>query len=128
MAQAQEGQFNEVEVHRGVQPILVREYFRKQGTDYLFHDAAGQLVVVQELNLVGDWGELPAADVVFLRNVLRYMSPDAQQTVLKKLKSVLRPDGYLFLGAQETAPETDSDFTLVVTEKAGYYQLSGKSG
>jgi chemotaxis protein methyltransferase CheR len=83
--------------------------------------------VVQELNLVGDWGGFPAADVVFLRNVLRYMSPDAQQSVLQKLKSVLKPDGYLFLGAQETVPETDPDFTLVVTEKAGYYQIARKS-
>ena len=124
LAQAQEGRFDEVEVHRGVQPVLIKEYFRLKGAHYIVKDDVGQLIVVQELNLVGDWAGLPPVDVVFMRNVLRYMTPEAQRQILQKLKSVLRPDGYLFLGGQESASELDPAYRLIVTEKSGYYQLS----
>ncbi len=44
----------------------------------------------------------PAFDVIFLRNVLIYFSPESQRRVISRVISRLAPDGHLFLGHSET--------------------------
>jgi chemotaxis protein methyltransferase CheR len=119
-----EGKFDEVEVHRGVQPILIREYFRQNGPHYTINEDVGGLVRFDRMNLIEEWPELPQADIVFMRNVLRYLRPQARQQVLTRLKGVLKTDGYLFLGAQESATAIDSSYTMVPMGKTGYFQPS----
>jgi chemotaxis protein methyltransferase CheR len=123
-----EGRFDEVEVHRGVQPILVREYFRQNGTHYIIKEDVGGLVRFDRMNLIEEWPEMPQADIVFMRNVLRYLRPQARQQVLTRLKAVLKPDGYLFLGAQESATEIDSSYSMVPMAKTVYFQPSAPRG
>lgn len=124
LTRAQQGQFDEVEVHRGVQPLLIREYFQQRGARYAIKEDLSRLVQFSELNLMDDWPALPQADIVLMRNVLRYLNPDARKKILQKLKNVLRPDGCLFLGAQESAEAIDDSYSMVATEKTVYFQLS----
>lgn len=124
IAKAGEGRFDEVEVHRGVIPMLIRDYFRADGPRLFVKDEIGNLLRVDRLNLLGDWATVPSADVVFLRNVLVRMTPEAQRLVLQKMKQVLKPDGYLFMGSQESASETDASYRMISAEKTVYFQLS----
>ena len=124
IAKAAEGRFDEVEVHRGVMPMLIREYFRADGPRLFVKDEIGNLLRVDRLNLLGDWATVPQADVVFLRNVLLHMTPEAQRIVLQKMRQVLKPDGYLFMGSRESASEIDTSYHMISTEKTVYFQLS----
>lgn len=53
-------------------------------------------------NLCRDWPALPRMDVIFLRNVLIYMDEADKRSILARAHRLLRPDGYLFLGAAES--------------------------
>jgi chemotaxis protein methyltransferase CheR len=107
-----------------VQPILIREHFRQNGPHYFIKDEVGGLVRFDRLNLIEEWPELPQADIVFMRNVLRYLRPQARQQVLARLKTVLKTDGYLFLGAQESATEIDRSYNMVAMGKTVFFQPS----
>jgi chemotaxis protein methyltransferase CheR len=124
LEKAKAGRYDEVEVQRGVSSVIAKEYFRQAGPHFFVKEEICRLVQFDEFNLAGDWPELTKVDVVLLRNVLRYMSPDAQRAILAKLKGALEPDGYLFLGTGESASEIDSSFILVPAEKAVFYQLA----
>lgn len=122
LAKARKAKYDEVEVNRGVQPVLIREYFRQDGLHFVIKEELSKLVRFEELNLVGDWPEQPPVDIIFLRNVLRYMGATVKAQILAKVKKVLRPDGFLFLGAQESTVGADDSFQMVPTEKTVYFQ------
>jgi chemotaxis protein methyltransferase CheR len=64
-------------------------------------------------------------DVVFLRNVLIYFDIDTKKTILGKVRRLLRPGGYLFLGGAETTLNLDDSFERVVFDKATCYRAPG---
>jgi chemotaxis protein methyltransferase CheR len=124
LKKAKEGRYDEVEIQRGISPVLAKEYFRQAGPNFFVKEDLSKLVQFEEFNLAGEWPELTKVDVVFLRNVLRYMSPAVKREILGKLKEVLQPDGYLFMGAEESASDIDGSFSLVPSEQTVYFQLS----
>lgn len=71
------------------------------------------------------WPFMPAMDVVFLRNVLIYFDVETKKTILGKIRRMLRPNGYLFLGGAETTMNLDEDFERVVFDKATCYRNPG---
>jgi chemotaxis protein methyltransferase CheR len=64
--------------------------------------------------------------VVFLRNVLIYFDLDTKRAILQRVRRLLRPEGWLFLGSAETTLGLDGDFERVITRKTSAYRL--KSG
>jgi chemotaxis protein methyltransferase CheR len=56
------------------------------------------------------WPSLPAMDLVFLRNVLIYFDQETKASILQRMRGVLRPHGYLLLGASETTLNIDEGF------------------
>jgi chemotaxis protein methyltransferase CheR len=63
------------------------------------------------------------ADIVFLRNVLIYFDVETRKKILGRVRRLLRPDGYLFLGGAETTLNLDDGFERVQTEKFVCYKL-----
>jgi chemotaxis protein methyltransferase CheR len=124
LQKAKEGRYDEVEVQRGIAPPMVKQYFRQAGPNFFIKEDIARLVQFEEFNLAAEWPELTKVDVIFLRNVLRYMSPEIKRAILGKLARVLQPDGYLFMGSQESASEIDGSFSLIPAEKTVYFQLA----
>ena len=72
-----------------------------------------------ELNLIGAWPAFPTFDIVFLRNVLIYFDVDTKRTIIGRVKRLLAPDGYLFLGAAETTMNIDDGFERLPARTGG---------
>ena len=74
-------------------------------------------------NLARPLAAVPPCDVVFLRNVLIYFDIETKQQVLSRVRSVLRPDGYLFLGGAETTLNVDEAYEPVQFDRATCYRV-----
>jgi len=104
-------------------PLLVK-YFKKQEDKWQISEALRSRVHFKELNLVAEWPFMPMMDIVFLRNVLIYFDVDTKKAILGKIRRMLRPGGYLFLGGAETTLNLDDNFERVVLEKATCYRVT----
>lgn len=95
------GLYSQAEVNRGLPaPDLIR-FFDKSPMGWQVKPALKALLNFREINLADPWTDVPAMDVVFLRNALMYFAPEARRAVLGRLRRSLRPEGFLLLGAGE---------------------------
>lgn len=116
------GVFKALEVNRGLPAPMLIKYFTKVGVDYAIRPELRSMVQFSELNLIGAWPAFPTFDIVFLRNVLIYFDVDTKRTIIGRVKRLLSPDGYLFLGAAETTMNIDDGFERLPLERAGCYR------
>jgi len=66
-------------------------------------------------------------DIVFLRNVLIYFDMPTKQSILARLRSRVRPGGFLLLGAAETTVGVDPAWERVDVTQGSIYRLRGGS-
>lgn len=52
-------------------------------------------------------------DVVFLRNVLIYFSPEDQENILRHVHAMMPPEGTLYIGESETVTRLDTEFEIL---------------
>jgi chemotaxis protein methyltransferase CheR len=116
------GLYKALEVSRGLPAPLLVKYFAKAGVDYQLKPEIRSMVEFSELNLIRAWPAFPTFDIVFLRNVLIYFDVDTKRAIIGRVKRLLAPDGYLFLGAAETTMNIDDGFERVPVERAGCYR------
>jgi chemotaxis protein methyltransferase CheR len=125
LAQAQSGLYSQLEVNRGLPAPLLVKYFKRKGNDWEFDPVLRKKVVFKELNLTHTWPVMPAMDVVFMRNVLIYFDVETKKNILGKIRRLLRPNGYLFLGGAETTMNLDESFERVIFGRATCYKNPG---
>ena len=119
---ARAGRYNQIEINRGLPAPLVVKYFEKQGLDWQLDASVRSMVTFQQLNLNKPWPAFPPLDLVLLRNVMIYFDVDAKKRILGRVRDVLRPDGYLFLGAAESTMNLVDGFERVAFERSGCYR------
>jgi len=123
LARAREGRYSQLEVNRGLPASLLVKYFQKRGCDWYLRDEIRRMVDYQTVNLAGAWPILPPIDLVMMRNVLIYFGTETKKEILAKIRRVLKPDGYLFLGAAETTFNIDDSYERVQFERATCYRV-----
>ncbi len=123
ISRAQEGRYNQIEVNRGLSTAFLLKYFHKQNTDWQINDEIRHAVKFQEINLASSWPFMANMDIIFMRNVMIYFDIATKKSIFNKVKQILKPDGYLFLGAAETTMNIDDSFENIYFDKAGYYRL-----
>jgi chemotaxis protein methyltransferase CheR len=126
LAKARAGRFTQLEVNRGLPAALLVKYFRKEGADWELISDVRKRVDFRELNLTTAWPAMPAADVVFMRNVLIYFSIETKKQILAKARRVMKDDGYLFLGGAETTLNLDEAYERVQLEKGSIYRKAAR--
>jgi chemotaxis protein methyltransferase CheR len=120
--------YSAVEMNRGLPaPRLVR-HFAKDGAEWRVADPLRELVEARQMNLAAPFPALPRMDVVFLRNVLIYFDAEMKRAVLERVRHVLRPDGWLFLGSAETTLGIHSGYERVTVGPTTAYRLRGPGG
>jgi chemotaxis protein methyltransferase CheR len=116
------GCYSRMEVNRGVTPALLSRFFQKEGDSWRVKESLRRMVEFHALNLIDSWPALPPLDLVLLRNVLIYFDAETKKQILGKVRRLLRPDGYLFLGGAETTFNLDGAFERVQFGRAGCYR------
>jgi chemotaxis protein methyltransferase CheR len=117
------GVYSQLEVNRGLPVQRLLRHFERQGHQWRAKENLRSMIRTQALNLDGPWPAMPAMDVVLLRNVLIYFDVPTKKRVLAKVRQVLRPDGYLFLGGAETTLGLDDSYERVQVGRAPAYRL-----
>ncbi|MEO5838346.1 MAG: protein-glutamate O-methyltransferase CheR [Acidimicrobiales bacterium] len=113
VARAKRGRFSQLEVNRGLPARLLVKHFVRDGREWQVSDEIRRMVTFRQLNLARPLDRMPEIDIVFLRNVLIYFDAPTKAQVLRRVASVTRPGGYLFLGGSETTYGIDDSFELV---------------
>ena len=115
------GVYTQFEVNRGLPAALMLKYFTKTGEGWTVREELRRRVVFQEVNLIDPWPSLPLMDVVFLRNVLMYLDVRRRRQIVARVRQVMRPDGFLVLGAGESLPPEEG-FHLYRWKSMDIYQ------
>lgn len=106
--------YSRFEINRGLPADYATRFFQQQGRDWQARRELTELIEARELNLIERWTGLPRCDVVMIRNVLIYFSPQVKRDILHRIATqVLKPGGFLFLGASESPADMDGDYQLV---------------
>ncbi|WP_104524326.1 CheR family methyltransferase [Blastococcus atacamensis] len=116
------GRFSQLEVNRGLPaPMLVR-HFQRAGTEWEVSPTLRRMVTASECNLAAPLPRMGPFDVVYLRNVLIYFDLPTKQLILRRVRDLMRPDGWLFLGAAETTLGVDDSWERVVIGRSSAYR------
>lgn len=117
---ARRGLYSQSEVQRGLPVKLLIKYFTQAADLWRIAPEVRAMVKFRRLNLVADFTALGTFDVIFCRNVLIYFDQETKSEVLDRLARVISSDGYLILGAAETAVGLTNAFAMVA-DKPGLY-------
>lgn len=120
---ARQGSYSQMEVSRGLPASLLTRYFESAGVRWQLKDTIRSMVDFRQMNLIGQWPPMPAVDILMLRNVLIYFDVEVKRSILANVKKILKPDGYLLLGAAETTLNLDDAFERVPFARSAYYRL-----
>jgi chemotaxis protein methyltransferase CheR len=111
---------------RETPPDVRDRHFTPTGQSFTINDSIRSKVEFSQRNLLtpddGFW-QPGRFDVVFCRNVLMYMIPEAAQQVVARIASSLVPEGHVFLGHAETLRGLSNDFQLCHCHGTFYYRL-----
>jgi chemotaxis protein methyltransferase CheR len=116
------GRYSQLEVNRGLPVTMLVKHFDKVGTEWQVKPELRSMVQTRALNLAVPFPAMGPFDVVFLRNVLIYFDTPTKKAVLDRVRRVLRPGGYLFLGGAETTLTIDDAWERVVLDRATAYR------
>lgn len=123
LKRAQNGQYSQLEVQRGLPAKLMVQYFDKVEDDqWKVKPSLQKDINFKKLNLLHEWGDIGTFDVVFIRNVLIYQNVENKKKVIAKVLERLRPGGHLFLGAAESLFGISDQFTQLSLGSAIVYK------
>ena len=120
---AREGTYTKLEVNRGLPAAHLVKSFEPDGPMWRVKEPLRRMTEFREMNLIGSWPPLPPMDLVFMRNVLIYFDVETKKNILAAVRRVLRPGGYLLLGASETTFNLDETYERAVFGRTTCYHV-----
>ncbi|MCY1145780.1 methyltransferase, partial [Actinoplanes sp. Pm04-4] len=120
---AETAEYSQVEVNRGLPAAQLVQYFERAGAHWRITQALRRNVSFRLMNLTAPLPVMQPFDVIFLRNVLIYFDVATKRTVLQNVAKLLRPDGWLFLGAAETTIGIDDNYERVAAGRTSAYRV-----
>ena len=123
LGRAGSGVYQQIEINRGLPAALLVKYFQRSGLGWLIKSEVRRLVRFTQFDLRNHPRSLGQFDLVLCRNVMIYFDAGTRQRILAGIREVLRPGGYLLLGASETTFNLDSGFQRSLAGAATVYQV-----
>jgi chemotaxis protein methyltransferase CheR len=115
------GIYSQFEVQRGLPIQLLVKYFKQQGELWQINADIRAMVQHRQFNLLHDFAQLGAFDVIFCRNVLIYFDQETKSNIFGRLAKTVEQDGFLVLGAAETVVGLTEAFKPV-SDTRGLYR------
>lgn len=122
LSKAEKGEYNQLEVNRGLPARLLVKYFDRSGARFRVKDELLDMIQYRHLNLAKEWDNLPVFDVIFLRNVLIYFEDDTKKTILDQATRHIADDGWLALGGAESTRRVQNNFVHTLFSRSVWYQ------
>lgn len=107
-----------------VSPERMRKFFVKEENLYRIKKELREKVLFASHNLTRD-PPFSRLDLISCRNLLIYLNRQMQERVLEVFHFALRPGGYLFLGASESADAMPAQFSAI-DKKNRIYQRGAR--
>jgi len=127
LQRAKAGRYSQLEINRGLPASLLVKYFKKVGLEWEINSDLRNMIDFREINLLEPWPTMPVLDLVFIRNVLIYFNNETKKKILGRIRGLMQPAGYLFLGGAETTLNIDDNFERMQADKSGCYRLRSKA-
>ena len=124
VAFARNGAYPE-QIRADVTPDRLARFFLKEDGTYRVIRELREAVVFTTQNLLAD-APFSRIDLISCRNVLIYLSPEAQEQILSLFHFALRGNGVLFLGSSETVG-TLGDRFAPISKKHHIFRHIGRS-
>ncbi len=102
-------------------------YFDEKNNQYFVKDFVKEKTSFEYLNLTDDFTSKfeKKLDIVFFRNVFIYFNRETNIKIIESFYSILKKEGYLFLGPSETLWKLTDKFELWMFENSYIYQKPG---
>ena len=120
---ARRGEYSQLEVNRGLPATSLVKHFERAGVNWRVSSTISSHVSFRTLNLVRPFPALGRFDIVFIRNVLIYFDVETKRDILRRVRQVMAPDGYLFLGAAEMTMGIDDAWERLPAGRSSIYRL-----
>ncbi|MFL5062131.1 MAG: CheR family methyltransferase [Xanthobacteraceae bacterium] len=120
LEKAKAGIYSQFEVQRGLPIQMLVKHFTQVGEMWQIAPELRAIVQYKPLNLLHNFSQLGAFDVVFCRNVLIYFDQPTKTKILEKISRVMPHDGVLYLGGAETVLGVTDKFAPMPSQRGIY--------
>lgn len=118
------GRYDNLSMSRGLAEDLKYRYFETADNKiWTINNEIKKMVTFKKLNLQENFSHVGKQDIVFCRNILIYFSMDFKQDILSRIATLLRPKGFLFLGASESIIMYTKEYEMLRHAMGLYYQV-----
>lgn len=128
VARMREGLYSQYEVQRGLPIQYLTRHFVQEGAHWRIADYLKRSVRIHRFNLLDSYRWLGEIDLVLCRNVLLYFDDADKAETLTRLESCLAPEGWLILGATETASAAGDAFVAASAVRGIYVKANNGLG
>jgi chemotaxis protein methyltransferase CheR len=110
VTRASRGWYTTHEIERGMPPARLQRYFQPENNGWRVKDSLRALCSFERGNLLDPNSVHGKYDIIFCRNVAIYFTPEARRDLFLRLATALTPEGYLFVGSQESLRDLGPQF------------------
>lgn len=125
LAMARDGLYSDLEVGTAIPDEYRKKYLKKNEHGWTVCDEIRKMVSFSPVNLTGPLSLLGKYHVIYCRNVAIYFSLETKKNFFHNLKTLLHPEGALFLGSSENIYQISNDF-LPIQDQDGFWYMPSK--
>ena len=124
---ARRGSYDPISMGRGMWPGYEDKYFDKTARSATIKPDVAKMVEFQQRNLLDSFFGLNGFDVVLIRNVLIYFSPEVKTDILTRIGQTMNPEAMLVVGSCEDATRYSKDYATCRIGRTMYYEVKQAS-
>jgi len=110
VARASRGWYATHEIERGMPPTRLHRFFQPENNGWRVKDSLRALCTFERRNLLDPNSASGRFDVIFCRNVAIYFTAEARKDLFLRLSKALTPEGWMFVGSQESLRDVGPQF------------------